>query len=256
MMRYSSLLALCLALLLPVIGSAAELPGLVVYFDFEEGSGKTATDRSGMGNDGVLKGDTDWVAGRFGGGLEFGGDDGVVEVPDSESLQFTEGLTLVAWIKPTLTGDEWQLIGSKGPDAQEFFELLLSPQGFLWMGWVFAGAGRIVPAQSPSDVQPDVWQHVAVAWDPTEFWNVYLDGEVLIEYPKQDDELVPKSDPLLIGTELNMKRFYSGVMDDWALFNRGLTQEEIQALMGGIDSLMPVERSEDKLAVTWGRVKE
>jgi hypothetical protein len=223
----------------------------VVYFDFEDRSGDTAKDLSGMGNDGDLKGGTSWGAGKYGGGMEF---DGTVEVPDNETLQFVEGLTIAAWIKPTLTGDQWQLIGSKGPDAVEFFEVLLSPDGFLWMGWMFAGAGRIVPAQSPPLIEPDVWQHVAVAWDPKEFWNIYLDSEILIEYPQQDDELVPTTDPLILGTEINMKRHYSGVMDEWALFSRGLPQEEIQEIMGGIGKILAVD-GVGKLATTWGNIR-
>jgi len=249
-----SLVVVGCVLILSAVSGAAEIPGLAVYFDFDGESGKTVTDRSGTGNDGELKGGTEWGAGKYGSGMEFDGNDGVVEVPDSDSLQFVEGLTMVAWIKPTLTGDPWQLIGSKGPDEQEFFELLLSPSGFLWMGWLFGGAGRVVPAQSPPLVEADVWQHVAVAWDPKKFWNVYLNGEVLIEYPKQDDELVPGPDPLLIGTELNLKRFYSGVMDEWALFSRGLTQDEIEGLMDGIGNLLAVGQA-GKLATTWGDVK-
>ncbi|MBC8458097.1 MAG: LamG domain-containing protein [Deltaproteobacteria bacterium] len=249
-----SLLVVNLALVFPIIGNAKELEGLVVYFTFDKGSGKTVIDHSGTGNDGEIKGGTNWTAGKYDGGLMFEGDDGLVEVADNDSLHFVDGLTIAAWIKPTLEGDEWQLIGSKGPDADEYFEVLLSPNGFIWMGWVFQAAGRIVPAQSPSNVKKDIWQHVAVAWDPKEFWTVYLDGEVLIDYPKQDDELVPKDDPLLLGTELNLKRYYNGIMDEWALFDRGLTQEEIKQIMGGIEGLMAV-KPEAKLTTTWGNIK-
>jgi len=169
-------------------------------------------------------------------------------------LQFTDGLTLAAWIKPTLKGDEWQLIGSKGLDAKEYFELLLSPQGFLWLGWMFK-AGRVVPAQSPAKIKADEWQHVAVSWDPAKFWNIYLNGEVLIEYPKQNDKLMPNTDPIMIGTEKDMKRFYNGDMDEWALFNKGLTQDEIKQIMGGIQNLLPVNETKAKLASTWGSIK-
>ncbi len=250
-----SVLLLVFVLGFSMIGYAGDLPGLVVYFDFEQGKGDTADDGSGLGNHGDMKGGVSWGEGKFGGGMEFDGADGTVEVLDNETLQFSEGLTIAAWIKPTLTGNEWQLIGSKGPDAAEFFEVLLNGNtGVIWMGWTFVGAGRIVPAQAPPLVQADVWQHVAVAWDPKEFWNVYLDGEIIIEHPQQDDELQTNSDPLILGTELNMKRHYSGLMDDWALFSRGLTQEEIQEVMEGIGDLLAVDGT-GKLATTWGDVK-
>lgn len=246
-------LAFVTMLAIPATVLAKDVPGLVVYFPFGDG-GNDVRDRSGNGNDGKMKGGVKKAAGMYGDGLQFDGNDGVVEVPDSKTLQISDGLTISVWIKPALKGDEWQLLAAKGPDAQENFEILLSPNGFLWMGWMFQNAKRIVPAQSPANVKPNVWQHVAVAWSPKEFWTFYLDGEVLIEHPKQDDKLVPNGDPLLIGTELNMKRYYNGVMDDWALFNRGLTQKEIKEVMGGIDALLPVEPV-GKVAATWGRMK-
>ena len=254
--RFSIIGLMVLSMTLAIAGivGAKELPGLVVYFSFDEGKGNVVTDRSGTGNNGSLKGGVEWTAGHYGGGLTFDGKDGSVEVENSDSLQFTDGLTLAAWIKPTLKGDEWQLVGSKGLDAKEHFELLMSPQGFLWLGWMFK-AGRVVPVQSPSEIKADEWQHVAVSWDPAKFWNIYLNGEVLIEYPKQDDELTPNTDPILIGTEKDMKRFYSGVMDDWALFNRGLTQDEIKQIITGIQNLLPVNETKAKLTSTWGRIK-
>jgi hypothetical protein len=256
MMRtlFICLLAISLILSLGTTGKTKELEGLVVYFPFDEGKGKDVKDYSGTGNDGIVKGGAQWTDGKYDGALMLEGKDGIVEVEDNDSLYFTDGITIATWFKPTLEGDEWQLLGSKGPDAQEYFEVLLSPNGFIWMGWIFQKAGRIVPAQSPSQVKPDVWQHVAVAWNPKEFWTVYLDGEVLIDYPKQDDELVPNEDPLLIGTELNMKRYYNGVVDEWALFDRGLTQDEVKEIMGGIESLMGVEPS-TKLTTTWGAIR-
>ena len=83
---------------------------------------------------------------------------------------------------------------------QEFFEVLLHPDGFIWMGWKLTG-GRVVPAQSPRDVVKDKWQHVAVSFQSGEWWTVYLDGEVLIDYPKNGNELVPIDAPLLLGRE-------------------------------------------------------
>ena len=250
-----SLLVVVCALVFTITGNAKQVPGLVVYFSFDEGKGDTVIDRSGTGNAGKVKGGAKWTDGKYNGGLMFEGKDGVVEVADNDSLHFVDGITIATWIKPTLKGDQWQLLGSKGPDVQEYFEVLLSPDGFIWMGWIFKGAGRIVPSESPHNVKPDVWQHVAVAWDPKKFWTIYLDGEVLIDHPKQNDKLVPNNDPLLVGTELNLKRYYNGVMDEWALFSRGLTQKEVKEIMDGIQGLMAVEKTKAKLTTTWSNIK-
>ena len=55
-----------------------------------------------------------------------------------------------------------------------------------------------------------------------------LDGEVLIDYPKTGDKLVPIDAPLLLGREdpPALNRYYNGIIDEFALFNRGLSQDE------------------------------
>lgn len=241
------------------IGTAGELEGLVVYFAFEENAGKTVADLSGNGQDGKLVGDTSWTNGKFGKAVNFGGKDGIVEVEHSDAFEFTDGITIAAWILPTLKAGPgtWQLIAAKGPDVQEFFEVLLHPDGFIWMGWKLTG-GRVVPAQSPRDVVKDKWQHVAVSFQSGEWWTVYLDGEVLIDYPKNANELVPIDAPLLLGREdpPALNRYYNGVIDEFALFNRGLSQDEVKEIQGSsIQEILAVEPDE-KLPTTWGLLKQ
>ena len=239
------------------ISTAKETDGLLVYFAFEDGTGETVTDLSGNGQDGILTGDTDWTRGKYGKGLNFGGENGFVRVVHSRQFEFTEGITICAWIRPTLERGpgEWQLIAAKGPDVDEFFEILLHPDGFIWMGWKLS-EGRVVPQKSPNQITKDKWQHVAVSFQRGEWWTVYLDGEVLINHPKQDAELVHVQSSLLIGTEepFSKNRYYNGDMDEFALFNRGLSQKEIRKIQGGIETLLSVEPSE-KLTTTWARLK-
>ena len=60
------------------------------------------------------------------------------------TLKFTDEITICAWVRPTLEAGPgtWQLIAAKGPDVDEFFEILLHPDGFIWMGWRLTG-GRV-----------------------------------------------------------------------------------------------------------------
>ena len=240
------------------INTAEGLDGLVVYFSFEDGAGETVTDQSGNGQNGILEGDTDWTDGKFGKGLNFGGKNGIVRVVHSHQFEFTDGITICAWIRPTLERGpgEWQLIAAKGSDVQEYFEILLHPDGYIWMGWRMSD-GRKVPAKSPVKIVKDKWQHVAVSFQRGEWWTVYLDGEVLINHPKEDGKLVPVEAPLLLGTEepFNLNRYYNGDMDEFAMFNRGLSQNEIKEIQGGIAEILRVEPT-DKLSTTWGTLKQ
>jgi len=256
-LRVALLLCGCAALAIPGVARAKEVEGLVVYFPFNEGSGANCFDPRGTGHEGELLGDAAWGDGKYGGGLNFGGSDGYVRVPDHADFEFTEGLTVAAWIRPTLDvgPGTWQIIAAKGQDAAEFFEILLNPAGFAWLGWQFPG-GRIVPDQSPPLIQADEWQHIAVSYQIDEWWTIYLDGEPLIEYPPENQELVPNADDLVLGVEepLALNRYYSGDMDEFVLYNRGLTGAEIQEMMAGMAALLPVD-AEGASPTRWGALK-
>lgn len=251
------LLCGCVALGVPRVARAREVEGLVAYLPFDEGAGATCADPRGTGHEGELLDDVAWGSGKYGGGLNFGGDGGYVRVPHHSDFDFTEGLTVAAWIRPTLDAGPgtWQIIAAKGQDAAEFFEILLNPAGFAWLGWQFAG-GRVVPDQSPPSIQADEWQHIAVSYQIDEWWIIYLDGDALIEYPPENQELVPNADDIVLGVEepLGLDRFYNGDMDEFALYDRGLTQEEVQEMMAGVGLLLPVD-AEGMHPTRWGALK-
>src|SRR5207253_3196197 len=71
-------------------------------FGFEEASGNTVVDSSGNGNNGTFNasnGPTRLTGGRFGKAMRFDGVDDIITVADSNSLDFTSGMTLMAWVK-------------------------------------------------------------------------------------------------------------------------------------------------------------
>ena len=68
----------------------------------KEDAGKTVADLSGNGQDGKLEGDTSWTDGKFGKAVNFGGKNGIVSVEHSDAFEFTDGITIAAWILPTL----------------------------------------------------------------------------------------------------------------------------------------------------------
>jgi hypothetical protein len=75
-------------------------PGLVAAYAFDAG-GRTATDASGNGNTGTIRGANWTSAGRFGGGMSFDGVGEAVRVPASASLNLRAAMTLASWIKPS-----------------------------------------------------------------------------------------------------------------------------------------------------------
>ena len=54
---------------------------------------------------------------------------------------------------------------------------------------------------------------------------------------------MPIDAPLMLGTEEPpaLNRYYNGIIDDFALFNRGLSQDEIKGIQGGIQEILALE---------------
>ena len=75
--------------------------GLVASYSFNEGSGTSLIDRTGSGHTGTLSGATWTSAGKYGGALSFDGVNDWVTIVDANDLDFTTGMTLEAWVRPT-----------------------------------------------------------------------------------------------------------------------------------------------------------
>ena len=78
-------------------------PGIAGLWHLDEGSGTTASDSSGNGNDGTVNGTASWVSDQWtGSALDLDGSSGYVGIPDpgTPNLDGFSELTLEAWIYP------------------------------------------------------------------------------------------------------------------------------------------------------------
>jgi hypothetical protein len=169
--------------------------GLVLYLPFDEGSGTTARDLSGFGNNGTLcnggtcpaQGPT-WTTGKVGSALSFDGVDDYVSMPHSASLGLTEEATLMAWVKTVSTSPLYQIVISKGSDPEPYR---------LWVrdtavNSVFIIAGTRVETGVSSPSKLNRFAFVAVAFN-----------RGVIKY-YQDGELLGTTDKSSIGTTLTV----------------------------------------------------
>ena len=99
----------CLLLMLIVVTVKAVDPDLVLYLSLDEGNGDTVKDLSPGLNHGEFEDGPNWVKGKFGNALEFDGGSRV-HILASDSLHgdiFQDNFTFLAWVKPTMQGDQW-----------------------------------------------------------------------------------------------------------------------------------------------------
>jgi len=91
----------------------------VARWDFEETSGTTATDQSGLYVATLAGSDTLDVAGRFGSGIDFAGDGGAtVDAASSEAFRFTGDFSIALWINvDTAFGDYTRFVDISAADG-------------------------------------------------------------------------------------------------------------------------------------------
>jgi len=224
----------------------AELVGL---WKFDEGSGTTAYDSSGNGNDGALVGGATWANGRFRGGIELDGTSGYVSVPDFQLT--TDTITFVAWLNGWKGGDWAPLISSRVVGQCEMIFGDDETLRYVWNNdsaatWGWTG-GPVIPQ--------DTWTMLAVTIEPTGATAyVYTDDDGLTRRTNAIAHIEETVGALQIGWSFD-NRFVRGIIDEAAIYDHALTEDEIMTLAKGAKGL-PLARGPDPadgamLADTW-----
>ncbi|HEV8687471.1 MAG TPA: LamG-like jellyroll fold domain-containing protein [Gaiellaceae bacterium] len=122
-----------------MMSASPQASGLAAAYSFNEGAGENVADSSANVNNGAISGATWAPEGRFGAALAFDGVDDMVSVPDADSLDFADGMTLAGWVKPR-TSNDYQTLVTKEAEKIEVYGLWPSTnKGQVPSGHVFIG---------------------------------------------------------------------------------------------------------------------
>jgi Concanavalin A-like lectin/glucanases superfamily len=202
--------------------------GLVAAYNFDEGAGPTLTDYSTSANDGTLDGATWTTSGKYGGALSFDGTNDRVIVGASSSLDLVRGMTLEAWIQPTVGQRGWRTIIHREQSSYYLHasmgSALLQPVG----GGHFSKAISTV-VRSPTSLPVGAWSHLAVTYDGAEL-RLYINGALVASTPETGD-ISQTTEPLSIGGNGPYGEYFEGLIDEVRIYNRALGPSEIQADM-------------------------
>ena len=238
---------------------AKELPSLVLYFDFDSVKGAKVEDLSGKGNHGKIVGKPKIVDGKFGKAIELTGGDDRVEVPHSDSLVVEKGITFVAWSKIEKwngDGDQWIDKGAHAAKGTGCGMMVYKVNSFYFMlgdgdarNDLTFGAGDKVPVGN-------AWHHIAGTYNGKEM-IAYGDGKPFGEKKAGFKLQCTAEVPLVVGGGVQRPQYvFEGALDEVAVFNRALSQAEVKEVMEGISQILAVEKTEDKLSITWGKIKD
>ena len=252
------LVTLIFAAFLSAVAMADLTDGLVAYWPLDETSGDVAHDIVG-GNDGELMGGPVWS----GGALTFDGTDDLVRVTEFDVVGGT-GLTIACWVitgnldtpgnDPRMvskaiggnSADHWYMLSSTRVDDDKRFRFRLKTDG----------TTDELKADAAGVIDLDVWIHVAVVWDGATMM-IYKNGVVAGSLAKGGTLDVDPSVEMAIGSQPATAdaRPWDGSMDEVAIWDHGLSADEIAELMSsGIPIATAVEPG-GKITTTWGKIK-
>jgi hypothetical protein len=212
-------------------------PNLVGWWKLDEGSGITVLDESGYGNNGTLKGDPQWVIGHDGEALKFDGVNDYVEIPHDETLTAETGVAVMAWInaeRHSGAAGNWQAILAKSnnPRSYSFYTFV---EGNLHFS--VGPGGAYVGSTSAGEMPLNEWVHVCATVIDGQH-QYYINGEDAgtggsgTVLPGTTDSATVR-----IGLTHEGNNNFLGMIDDVRIYNKSLTQEEVQQAMRGDTTL-------------------
>ena len=202
--------------------------GLVGYWRFEEGSGSTAYDFSGQGNNGTIYG-AKFVQGVYNHtlALSFDGVGDYVEVPDSESLHFngSDTFTITGWFRlnvlPSERGSNEAII-SKSRDFLVRADAVDDKLHF----FVYDGTDYRPCASTTTVLRANRWYFFAAVYDVGTL-KIFLDDE--LEGTETNTKAEATTNPIRLGYWASGEEL-NGTIDEVRIYNRSLNEEEIQLL--------------------------
>ena len=202
-------------------------PSLVAAYNFDAGTGTSVADASGSGRTGTITGATWSAAGKNGGAMSFDGTGDYVTVADSNSLDLTTGMTLQAWVRPTVVSG-WRTVIMKETANGLAYALYAHDNAPRPAGYINV-AGTDLAAIGTAQLPLNTWTHLALTYDGTTL-RLYVNS-VQAGTRAQTGAIATSSSPLRIGGNVPWGEYFTGQIDDVRLHNRALSAAEIQAMM-------------------------
>jgi len=213
-------LVFVLSMVLAGIATAAD-PSLVAWYRFDG----DADDSSGNNLHGTEMGDPTYEAGVFGQALSLDGDGDYIDCGLDPKFDITDFITFTYWIKVNAFDKQWNTVLSRGDDSWRSSRADLN--NFMEAA-VGGTSGNYTYGVTPVD--DGEWHHVGWVYDGTMNY-LYVDGEVDAT-EENSGQITVSSYPLYIGDNSQATgRFWNGLIDDVMIYNRALSQEEVQAVM-------------------------
>lgn len=206
----------------------AQSEGLVGWWTFDEGAGATTNDQSGNGNTATLSPTTNWVNGKFGGGLNFNGTNSYVSVSDNVTLDLATSTTVVFWFNAaSFPGGQQSVLCKTVSDPNENYRAAVGTN------YAYFDYGNANTASGNPTITASSWYQFVGTVTAGGKGRVYINGTEIGSYATQvnaPNPLSTNTNALQIGACPVFDQYLNGTMDDVRVYGRVLTASEIAAI--------------------------
>jgi|CXWL01.1.fsa_nt_gi hypothetical protein len=184
-------------------------------------------------NNGIAEGNLSYSSAKVLQGFNFDGTTADIRIPASTSLDVGArgAMTIDMWIKPTAVTNNPLAEWGSGITGAHFWLGGSEVPGNLYINLTDTGGNYHVLQAAGGVVVPNEWQHVAMTYDSASgIAAIYLDGSIVAGPTNLGSFTPATASDLYLGFRINSGYRFSGVMDEVELFDRALSQTEIQAI--------------------------
>lgn len=207
-------------------------PNLVGQWKFDG----DPNDSSGYGNDGTVTGTETYTTGVVDQCIILDGSNDYITVPDDPSINFGSDtdFSITGWFKTdTCSGGKLILTKWTGNSWPYYsYDVYMEDNGTLTA--VVADSNSFVARGSANSLADNQWHHFAMVADRDGYLSLYLDNDLQSfgDISSIGDIDTPNSHTLQIGCTANLTQKWDGELDDIRIYNRVLTEDEIEELAG------------------------
>lgn len=232
-------IALSAIAFMPGQSKAALREGVLCCLEFEEGGGTTAANATGNTTfDATLHGAT-WGTGHVGSGCtEYDGIDDYCSLSASLLSNRTNG-SVLWWAKPSRNWNSgiaermWgqSQASATGPDLSM---LHFDSDNKIYVGWWNSGDDdRVSIAANSTNYGANTWHHYALTWVSGGDTKFYHNGTLVETKPGGTSPGSMAQAARLGHSPIAAAGFYHGAIDQWCVWNRALSIDEINIVYNG-----------------------
>jgi hypothetical protein len=200
---------------------------LVAAYSFSESSGNTILDSSTNRNNGrIVNGAIRTTQGKYGSAINFDGINDRISIPDSSSLDLTNGMTLEAWVYPTKSMSHWSTVLMKEGNNKLIYTLYAHGEMAKQYGIIFSNGAEQI-SDGGEALPLNTWTHLAVTYDKQQI-KLYKNAQLISSKPYNQPIEVSGGRLSIGGNAVWSNENFPGLIDEVRIYSRALTQAEIQ----------------------------